>query len=218
MQFKYFVMSDWDATHSTVQSMQAGLDMEMAGDVFFGQPLADAVSTGQVSIDAINQSVERILTPMFKFGMFDDPNVKGDPLNVVTTPEHKALSRTISSASSVLLKNEEDLLPLPSKGPYKLALIGGMARNPIVGGGGSGSVFPAYTISPFQGILNALGLADVDPATFSCNNSTVLNNITFDQGGCVGVPSLSQEDCSVKCGNYGGCTFYTYYKRFLIFH
>lgn len=60
-------MSDWGATHSI--SVEAGLDQEMPFGQFLGDPLRESVKNGSVSIDSVNNSVLRILTPMFRVGL-----------------------------------------------------------------------------------------------------------------------------------------------------
>ncbi len=68
MGFQGFVMSDWGATHSTVQSALGGLDMEMPDNSFFGEALAQAVANGQVPESRIDDMVLRILTSLFAVG------------------------------------------------------------------------------------------------------------------------------------------------------
>ena len=78
--FDGFVMSDWGATHSTVDAANGGLDMEMPGGVggffgpeYFGQALKDAVLAGEVPQARLDDMVTRILTSMFRVGLFDHP-------------------------------------------------------------------------------------------------------------------------------------------------
>ncbi len=83
-------------------------------------------------------------------GLFDDAN-RNTLSNNVTSPAHAAVARQLSAASHVLLKNDGALLPLDTGRPLKIAMFGLAAREPVIGGGGSGSVFPAYIVSPYQG-------------------------------------------------------------------
>lgn len=72
--FTGFVTSDWHATHSTVPSVNAGLDQDMPGDnTEYGSALQRAVTSGQVGQSTIDASVSRLLTEMFAFGLFDRP-------------------------------------------------------------------------------------------------------------------------------------------------
>lgn len=132
LHFDYWVMSDWGATHSV--SINQGLDQEMPGGDFFGEPLAQQVEMGIVPISKIDDSVLRILQPMFQVGLFDKPNLNADEA-IVTSPEHNELARKLSAASHVVLKNENSLLPLlVNKGPMKIVLVGSAARAPIIAG------------------------------------------------------------------------------------
>lgn len=67
--FDGWVVSDWGATHGTVGSVNAGLDMEMPGGTHYGAPLREAVSGGSVSQDTVDLAVRRILTTMDRFGL-----------------------------------------------------------------------------------------------------------------------------------------------------
>jgi beta-glucosidase len=147
--FEGWVMSDWGATHS--MSINRGLDQEMPGGGHMGLPLLAAVKSGEVSMAKIDDSVSRILTQMYKFGLFDHISQWNGTAhqNDVTSLHNSWLARNISAASTVLLKNN-GILPLkPGK---KIVLIGADALSPFVHGGGSGSVQPTYTISPFSAI------------------------------------------------------------------
>src|ERR1700722_584830 len=79
-----FVTSDYGATHSTVQSADAGNDQEMPSAVFYGPALQAAVQDGQVSMATLNGMVSRILTEMFKFNEFNNPPT-GTTSTTVTT-------------------------------------------------------------------------------------------------------------------------------------
>ena len=125
--FEGFVVSDWGATHSTVASAKAGLDIEMnlAPGTYFGPALQTAVQHGQVSIATLNGMVLRILRAMFTVGVFDHPPAAqpGAFAADVSTPAHVALARQISEEGTVLLKNADGVLPLSGR-DKTIALIG----------------------------------------------------------------------------------------------
>jgi len=79
--FEGWVMSDYEATHSTVEAANAGLDQEMPNGIFFGERLLEAIQTGQVSLATLDDKVRRMLRTMFTFGLFEHP-VKTSPLPV----------------------------------------------------------------------------------------------------------------------------------------
>src|SRR5580692_9994840 len=99
-----FVPSDYGATHSTVQSADAGNDQEMPAAVFYGPALQAAVQSGQVSMATLNGMVSRILTEMFNFNEFNNPPT-GTTSATVTTPADQAISTAAAEAGTVLLKN-----------------------------------------------------------------------------------------------------------------
>jgi len=70
--------------------------------------------------------------------------------------EDSALLRKLAAESIVLLKNDDNLLPLQPRNLKKIAIVGGNAQAVILSGGGSAALKPSYFISPYQGIVNAL--------------------------------------------------------------
>src|SRR5437588_2942198 len=109
--FTGWVMSDYEATHSTVEAANAGLDQEMPSAKFFGDQLLEAVQTGQVSIDTLDDKVRRILRTMFASGLFEHL-VQVSPLPI---EEDGKQAREIAGKAIVLLKNAGGLLPLSSQ-------------------------------------------------------------------------------------------------------
>jgi len=150
--FKYWVMSDWGATHTTYDSALNGLDQEMPDGVYFGKALETAVSNGNISEAVLDDKVLRILTAMFAFGLFDNPN-KGDIKANVTTDEHNKLARKLAGESVVMLTNN-GVLPI-AKSVQNIAVLGRQGQTHVItGGGGSGAVYPPYVVSPVVGITN----------------------------------------------------------------
>src|SRR5204863_6316433 len=120
-----FVMSDWGATHSTAPAANAGLDMEMWDGTYFGDPLKQAVESGQVPMSRLDDMVLRILRSMFRVGVFDNPPAAEPDAYAadVATPEEALLARQIAEQGTVLLKNDASVLPLTGTGK-KIAVIG----------------------------------------------------------------------------------------------
>ena len=133
--FDGFVVSDWGATHSTAPAANAGLDMEMSGEGYFGIPQAQpahfggalktAVLTGTVPQSRLDDMVRRIVTPMFREGLFEHPPLPGPVADaaVSTTAASLATARQVAEEGSVLLKNAGGLLPLTAA-TKKVAVIG----------------------------------------------------------------------------------------------
>src|SRR4051812_32384046 len=159
--FDGFVTSDWGATHSTVPTANAGMDLEMhaAPLHYFGTPLGDAIKAGKVPAARLDAIVKHIFVPMFRFGLFEHPPV-AEPnayFDSADTPAHHALARELSEQSTVLLKNKDNLLPIDNGKDRTIAVIGS-AANPVgatgnSGGGGSshGTGLPS-PVSPLEGI------------------------------------------------------------------
>src|SRR3984885_13229348 len=152
-----FVTSDYGATHSTVQSADAGNDQEMPSAQFYGPALQTAVQDGQVSMATLNGMVSRILTEMFKFNEFNDPPT-GTTSATVTTAAHQAVSTAVAEQGTVLLKNSGATLPLSASGAGTVAVIGPAASAaPTDTGGGSAHVTSTFNVTPLQGIQAAAG-------------------------------------------------------------
>jgi beta-glucosidase len=155
--FQGFVTSDWGATHSTVPSALAGLDMEMPGASDYGPALAAAVKDGQVPVSTLNTMVSGILTEMFKFGMFDHAPT-GSPDATVTSPQHQTVARDVAEQGTVLLQNTGNILPIDSSSVKSIAVIGADASTSAqTVGGGSAGVTSSGTVTPLQGITSRAG-------------------------------------------------------------
>jgi beta-glucosidase len=146
--FKGFTVSDWGATHSTVEAALAGLDVEMPGGTYFGKSLLDAVKGGEVGENIINDKVARILRTMFITGLFDNPIIVKD----IDFEGHGKDALKIAEEGMVLLKNENNFLPLNPDKIKKLAIIGSTAKSPRYFGGGSARTNPVYTVTPYDAL------------------------------------------------------------------
>jgi beta-glucosidase len=154
--FPGFVTSDYGATHSTVQSADAGLDQEMPYALYYGPALRAAVKDGKVSMATLNQMVTRILTELFRFNEFNDPPT-GSTSATVTTRAHQAVSTEVAEDGTVLLKNTGGTLPLKAT-TDSIAVIGPAASvDPTDTGGGSAYVTSTFNVTPMQGIEAAAG-------------------------------------------------------------
>lgn len=150
LKFDGWVMSDWGATHSTIDSANHGLDQEMPDDKFFGAALKRAVEDGHVGVATIDERVRHILVPMFRQGLFDKDQPGNWKANV-RDPKHDLFSLAVSEQGTVLLKNDGAILPLTAD--TSVAVIGEAGHaSPKVEGGGSSGVVPPYIVSPFDGI------------------------------------------------------------------
>jgi beta-glucosidase len=112
-------MSDWDATHSTMQALWNGLDVEMGTDLrmlpnpnynkfFFGDTVLALIKNGQYPEYLLNEKVGRILYIMMRSGMLDGRT----PQKAYNTTDHQQMALKIAEEGVVLLKNENNFLPL----------------------------------------------------------------------------------------------------------
>ena len=166
--FDGFVVSDWGATHSTVASALAGLDMEMGSAKFYGAALVAAVKAGQVDAKAVDEKAERVLRTMIRVGPFDSPPAGNSAANV-TSAAHRKLARSLAAAGTVLLKNDkvagapargigplpapQAVLPLRQGGaPYSICVAGAAADSVgALSGGGSGHVAASHSTTYLEG-------------------------------------------------------------------
>ncbi|MHA6758528.1 discoidin domain-containing protein [Streptacidiphilus sp. PAMC 29251] len=151
--FGGFVTSDWGGTHSTVESANAGLTVEMPNGYFFADFLKQAVQAGTVSQATLDTMVTRLLTQFFAFGLFDKAP-SGSPTATVTTAAHNAVALQGAEEGTVLLKNN-GILPLSTATTHSIAVLGwdgGAGVQSI--GGGSATVTSSGTVWPLTGLQN----------------------------------------------------------------
>ncbi|MBI5029913.1 MAG: glycoside hydrolase family 3 C-terminal domain-containing protein [Chloroflexi bacterium] len=125
--FNGFVVSDWAGINqitnnyddAIVTSINAGLDMIMVPDKYgvFIDGLTRAVNTGRVPMSRIDDAVRRILTVKFELGLFDHPFAYSEMASTVGSDAHRQLAREAVRKSLVLLKNENNTLPLAKDSP-----------------------------------------------------------------------------------------------------
>ena len=184
------VVSDWTGVQSTVDTGNEGNDLEMPGPFgFWGEKLLAAVKSGEVSEVAIDAKVERILRLAYRVGKFAEAESKA--AKQFTDAQLQKAAREIGSQSIVLVKNDNEVLPLDK--PAKIAVTGAHARFGRGQGGGSATVYPTEFIGPLEGLTaNApagtsieytLGVnADTSLIEF---NKNYLKNPATGQGGCL---------------------------------
>lgn len=146
-------MSDWFGTYSIKESLDAGLNLEMPGPTRFREAVQTAhkVYTNEIHIDTIDENVRYILKFInegLKIGLGDNIVEKEND-----DPAAEALLRKAGGEAIVLLKNEDNLLPLNKSSTERIAIIGPNAKACQDSGGGSASMAARYKISPYEGIM-----------------------------------------------------------------
>jgi beta-glucosidase len=117
-----------DLTDAGARALSAGVDMEMAiADPAYAH-LVEAVEEGLVGEKTLDASVRRVLEAKLRMGLFDEPYVDEDrACELLGKPEHRKVARTAAERSAVLLRNEDDLLPLDARETGSIAVIGPLA-------------------------------------------------------------------------------------------
>jgi len=154
--FPGFVTSDYAALHSTQGALQ-GTDMEQPFNTYYGTALQTAIRKGTIPRSALNTMVQRILTEMFQFNLFNQPRT-GSTSATVTTPADVAVATSVAEEGTTLLKNAGSVLPLSATNGGTIAVIGPSASaSPTYAGGGSAYVIPSSTVTPLAGIQASAG-------------------------------------------------------------
>ena len=151
--FKGFTVSDWGGTHSTMGAMLHGLNVQMTGSNYLGQPVIDSIATGALTESLVDEKVRQILRVRYA--------IEAIPAAVANTqmtsqPESQRIALKVAEKSIVLLKNQGSVLPL-SKDIKKIAVIGQNAVLKTQSGGVGAGVKALYEITPLQGIQKRAG-------------------------------------------------------------
>lgn len=168
--FKGFVVTDYTAINEMIDhgmgdlktvsamSLRAGTDMDMVGEGYL-TTLKQSLKEGKVSLAQIDAACRRILEAKYKLGLFDDPykyaNIERSKAEVFT-PANRAEARKLSSETFVLMKNQNQLLPLKKSGT--IALVGPLADNrPNMPGTWSVAVDWAKSVTLLEGMKEVGG-------------------------------------------------------------
>ncbi|MED0960898.1 glycoside hydrolase family 3 C-terminal domain-containing protein [Bacillus paramycoides] len=148
--FEGFVVSDWGAVNERVESLANGLELEMPSSFGIGEKkIVAAVNGGELSVEKLDQAVERLLNIIFK--AYDNQLENA----VYSKDAHHQLAREVASESMVMLQNEDSILPLKKEGT--VAVIGGFAKQPRYQGGGSSHINPTKLESILEEIETVSG-------------------------------------------------------------
>ncbi len=147
--FNGMVMSDWGSTHNCVPAVKGGMDLEMAGnEIQNEEDLRKYLESGEISMSDIDLKVKHILRTLIAFGFFDRNQLDTSiPLN---NPSSAKVALDVSRDGIVLLKNQENTLPLKSEKTKNITVIGNNALI-YTAGGGSSLVAPFSYVSYYEG-------------------------------------------------------------------
>jgi beta-glucosidase len=152
--FAGFVLTDFIfGMRDAKTAALAGQDLEMPFQNLYHRFLKELVEHGEVPMERIDDAVLRLLREQVRFAQGRNPSDYTS--DVVGCEAHRQLARETAQKSIVLLKNEGNLLPLTNV--QRVAVIGKLADTPNTGDRGSSNTYPAYVITPLQGLRDALG-------------------------------------------------------------
>ncbi|GAB5492801.1 MAG: glycoside hydrolase family 3 N-terminal domain-containing protein [Phototrophicaceae bacterium] len=146
MGFEGFIVSDWQGIDdvadsyydSVVQAINAGIDMNMVpyDYVSFIDTMTEAVANGDITLERLDEAVANILRVKFELGLFENPYGDASLQATIGSDEHRAVAREAVSQSMVLLKNENDALPLDANAEQTIFIAGQASNNLGVQAGG----------------------------------------------------------------------------------
>lgn len=186
--FDGYVQSDFWSCRSAAASLGAGMDHEMPDAKWLNETnVKAALQDHSLEIETVDRALVRRFTQMFRFGQFERPYAPEE----IDAQGHGATSRRIGTEIAILLKNQDEILPL-SKDCGTILIVGQQdyAGQACLGGGGSSKVDPLYTVTPVDGlrdVLAALGgsatveqvvvsrdLADLDEVSVAASKADVV--------------------------------------------
>lgn len=164
--FDGVVVSDWGGTHNTEQAIKNGLDMEFGSwtngltagasnaydSYYMAFPYLKMIKEGKVGTKELDDKVRRVLRLIYRTEMN-----RNRPWGSMNSEEHYAAARRIAEEGIVLLKNDNNVLPINLEQVKKIAVVGENAVKMMTVGGGSSSLKVQREISPLDGIKARVG-------------------------------------------------------------
>ena len=173
--FQGILMSDWIATHNTVEATNNGLDLEMPGALFMSaDSIRYYIATGKIQEKTINEKVLRILRTIINFGFLDKAQLDGTiPLD---NPKSAVTALNVAREGVVLLKNDNQILPITNN-KIKKIVVCGLNASQFVSGGGSGRLNPFHFVSTLDGIRKIANQSGIQVSYL--NQYSVLDKVLF---------------------------------------
>lgn len=168
--YEGFVVSDWGAVNDRDKALKAGLELQMPADGGIGDKvIVEAIKNGTLSEEVLDIAVERILNITFKA-------IESKKENATFSKEdHHELARKVARECVVLLKNEEQILPLNKN--EKIAVIGDLAKTVRYQGGGSSHINPTKVDNSYEEIVALVGE----------------NNVSYARGYDLSIDNINEE-------------------------
>jgi beta-glucosidase len=173
--YKGLVVTDWGAMNDRVAAFRAGVDLEMPGSGgFFDGEVKKAVHKGQINESEIDACADRVADTALKLN-------SGKQNLMYDIGEHHMLAKTIAERSAVLLKNENNILPL--KPELKIAVVGSLARHLRFQGAGSSHI-NTHKLSSLLSGMEANHAQHTYYKGYTLNNSTSESLLSQAEEGC----------------------------------
>ena len=164
--FDGVVISDWGGTHDTDEAIKNGLDLEFGTGTdglaskygtsynayHLAGPYLERLRDGRASIEVLDDKVRRVLRLILRTAMNNNK-----PAGSLCSPEHYEAARKIAGEGIVLLKNEDNILPVKLDETSKILVVGENAIKKMTVGGGSSSLKAKYECTPLVGLQEAVG-------------------------------------------------------------
>ncbi|EJD35757.1 beta-glucosidase [Auricularia subglabra TFB-10046 SS5] len=160
--YEGLVMSDWFGVYSVDHSIKAGVDLEMPGvrNWRTSNLIERTLTAHKITVADIKERARQVLETVQKVSKLIPDVVDksiGEEQSAIESAEDVALLRRAASSSIVLLRNEGGVLPIDKTKVKRVAIIGPNAKARVIYGGGSAQVRLLYAVSPYEGIVRALG-------------------------------------------------------------
>ena len=160
------VISDWGGTHNTREAITNGLDLEFGTwtdgltmgktnsyDIYhLANPYKELINSGEFTTKELDDKVRRVLRLMYRTSMNTDK-----PMGSLVSDAHVEAAYTIGTEGIVLLKNENNILPINLETTKSIAVIGENAIKMMTIGGGSSSLKVKKEVSPLEGLRKRVG-------------------------------------------------------------
>ncbi len=158
--FNGMVMSDWWSTFNANEILKSGLDIEMPfAQVLTPKKIRSAIDKKIISEQEIDQRIKSILRPCIEFGLIDQEHA--NPSLRSTWKDHEKIAKQIARESLVLLKNQNEILPLKREKINSIALFGKNARKTTAVGGGAASFDPGKNFITYEAAIKKAAGSDI---------------------------------------------------------
>ena len=197
--FKGYVTSDWqNGLYDAQKGIEAGMNIEMPSNTIYKlSTIKKLLADGKIK----EQQIDDLVLPIIRTKIFyaSQKDVQAYPKSLAGCKAHTDLAREVAEKSAVLLKNENQLLPLHKEKIKRIAVIGSLADVKQTGDHGSSRVFPKYIVSPLDGIKGYFAGSGVEIVT--TNNVDSIKELCTGADAVIIVAGTTYKDEGEFIGN-----------------